>query len=85
MNFIDNPQAALRHYSTIALGMASSVLASWLAIPDAIKAGFPPQVASWIQWVTFIVVMAGLFGKFIDQTPRPGFPPIDPPQPKDAA
>ena len=78
MNFIDNPQAALRHYSTIALGLASSVLASWIAIPDAIKTGFPPQVAVWIQWVTF-----GLFGKFIDQTPRLGFPLIDPPQPKD--
>ena len=83
MNFIDNPQAALRHYSTIALGLASSVLASWIAIPDAIKTGFPPQVAVWIQWVTFGVVVFGLFGKFIDQTPRPGFPLIDPPQPKD--
>lgn len=74
MNLIDNPQAALRHYSTIALGMASSVLASWIAIPDAIKAGFPPQVAVWIQWVTFGVVVFGLIGKFIDQTPPASTP-----------
>ena len=83
MNFIDNPKAAIRHYSTIALAFATFLQGAWLAMPDAMKASFPAPVNEAVSWLTFGIVMAGLFGKFIDQTPRLGFPPIDPPQPKD--
>lgn len=70
IQWIDDPKVALRHYTTWALATASSVLAAWMAIPDAIKAGFPPAVAGWVQWATFGVVVFGLIGKFIDQPPK---------------
>lgn len=86
MNLIENPQAAIRHYSTLALAFATFLQGAWLAMPDSMKASFPAPVNEAVSWLTFGIVMAGLFGKFIDQTPRLGFPPINPPiSPKDAA
>ena len=86
MNFIANPKAAIRHYSTLALAFATFLQGAWLAMPDSMKASFPAQVTDAVSWLTFGIVMAGLFGKFIDQTPRLGLPPIEPPPapPKDA-
>ena len=86
MNFIDNPQTAIRHYSTLALAFATFLQGAWLAMPDGMKASFPAPVNEAVSWLTFGIVIAGLFGKFIDQTPRLGSPPVDPPAPpKDAA
>lgn len=70
MNFIDNPKAALKHYSTIALAFASFLQGAWLAMPEGMKASFPAPVNEAVSWITFGIVMAGLFGKFIDQTPK---------------
>lgn len=70
MKFIDNPKAAIKHYSTLALAFASFLQGAWLAMPDSMKASFPTQVNDAVSWITFGIVMAGLFGKFIDQTPK---------------
>ena len=78
MNFIDNPQAAIKHYSTVALAFATFLQGAWLAMPEGMKASFPAQVTDAVSWLTFGIVMAGLFGKFIDQTPRAA-PPKDAP------
>ena len=87
MNFIQNPKAALKHYSTKALALAGSVQLIWAGIPIADKALLPLTIHQWVAYVTAAVAVAGFFGKFIDQAPRLGLPPINPPPapPKDAA
>ena len=71
MTLISDPKAALRHYSTIALAFAGSIQGMWAALPEHVKQDLPDTVAKAIAWVTFAVAMAGLGGKFVDQsTPK---------------
>ena len=70
MKLIDNARAAWKHYSTIALTAASGLQGAWLSIPDAIKENLPVTVAQAVAWITFVVAVLGLGGKFIDQTPK---------------
>lgn len=67
MKLIDNAREAWHHYSTIALTAASGLQGAWLGIPEAIKDGLPELVGQAVSWVSFAIVMAGLFGKFIKQ------------------
>ena len=70
MKFIDNIRGVFHHYSTIALTAASGLQGAWLSIPDSIKAPLPGWVAQAVAWITLTVVLAGLGGKFIDQSPK---------------
>jgi hypothetical protein len=68
MKLIDNAKAAWYHYSTIALGAASGLQGGWLGMPDSIKAGLPEFVGHAVSWISFGIVVLGLFGKFVKQT-----------------
>lgn len=70
MRFIDNAREAWKHYSTIALTAASGLQGAWLGIPDAIKSGLPELVGHIVSWVAFVIVLLGLFGKFVKQDPK---------------
>lgn len=70
MKLINDCKAAWKHYSTIALTAASGLQGAWLSIPDSIKAPLPGWVAQAVAWITLTVVLAGLGGKFIDQSPK---------------
>ena len=70
MKLIDNKFAALKHYSTIALGMAGGLQGVWAGLPDSIKTDLPKSVGQAVAWVTLAVAVLGLGGKFIDQTPK---------------
>ena len=67
MTFIDDVKGAWRHYSTIALTAASGLQGAWISIPDAIKSGLPEIVGHGVSWISFAIVIVGLFGKFVKQ------------------
>lgn len=67
MKFIDDWKAAFHHYSTIALTAASGLQGAWISIPDAIKSGLPEIVGHAVSWISFGIVLLGLFGKFVKQ------------------
>lgn len=71
MKLIDDVRGAWRHYSTQALAMAASLQGTWLTIPDSVKADLPAWVSQTVAWIIFSVALAGLGGKFVDQTPKP--------------
>ena len=70
MKLVDNVKAVWRHYSTIALAMAGSLQGAWATLPDAIKATLPPEIGQAVAWITLGVLVLGLGGKFVDQTPK---------------
>lgn len=70
MRLVEDARACWRHYSTQALGMAASLQGVWLGIPDSIKADLPKSVGEAVAWITFVVALLGLGGKFVDQTPK---------------
>ena len=67
MKFVDDAKTVWHHYSTIALTAASGLQAAWISIPDAIKSGLPEIVGHGVSWISFGIVILGLFGKFIQQ------------------
>ena len=67
MKFVDDIQGTWKHYSTIALTAASGLQAAWISIPDAIKSGLPEIVGHGVSWISFGIVVLGLFGKFVQQ------------------
>ena len=67
MKFIDDAKSVWRHYSTIALTAASGLQGAWISIPDTIKSGLPELVGHAVSWVSFGIVVLGLFGKFVKQ------------------
>ena len=70
MKLVDNAKQVWRHYSTIALSMAAGLQGMWAGMPDSIKADLPDTVGKAVAWVTFMVAMFGLGGKFIVQAPK---------------
>ena len=70
MRLISDPKAVFRHYSTYALGFAASIQGAWAALPEHVKTTLPTSISEAVAWVTFLVTAWGLFGKFIDQTPK---------------
>lgn len=70
MKLIDNPLAALRHYSTFAMTLGVGLQGLWMAYPDDLKTALGADAVLWVARVTAIVLIAGLVGKVIDQTPK---------------
>ena len=67
MKFVDNIRGAWHHYSTIALTAASGLQGAWLSIPNEIKTNLPATVGQAVSWISFAIVVLGLFGKFVKQ------------------
>jgi hypothetical protein len=74
MKIIDNPKAALKSYSALALGAVTTVTGLWAAFPDEAKALIP---ADKLALITAGVAVLGFVGRFISQTKTPA--PIDAP------
>lgn len=70
MKLVDNCKAVWRHYSTMALGMAGGLQGLWALLDAETKANLPSTVGQAVAWITLAVAVAGLAGKFIDQTPK---------------
>ena len=67
MKLIDTWRETLRAYSTWALGAVAAIPALWLQVPDELKALIPAQ---GMAKITVLVAVAGLIGRFVDQTPQ---------------
>ena len=67
MKFVDDVKGAWQHYSTIALTAAGGLQGAWLSIPEAIKSNLPAMVGQVVSWVSLVIVLLGLFGKFVKQ------------------
>lgn len=68
MKLIEDWRAALRAYSTWALGAVAALPALWLQVPAEVKALIPAQD---VGKIAAIIAVAGLVGRFIDQTATP--------------
>ena len=71
--FIKNWRAALKHYSTIALGVTTALQSSLAGLPqEVIDSPLPfteATIGQLLVALSVCVVLLGLIGKFIDQTP----------------
>jgi len=67
MKLIDDVRGAFHHYSTIALTAASGVQGAWISIPNEIRENLPATVGQAVSWICFVIVVLGLFGKFVKQ------------------
>lgn len=70
MKFVDDCRGAWRHYSTQALAFVASVGMTWHSLPDWVTTQLPDWVPKTVAWGMTIVALAGLGGKFIDQSPK---------------
>lgn len=70
IDWIKDPKGALRHYTTIALAFLAFLNGALVLMPAEILAKFPPVVSQYMGWVLFGTAVAGLFGKFVDQSPK---------------
>jgi hypothetical protein len=70
MQIVTDVKARLRHFSTIALGLGTSIQAAWIAMPDDFKLSLGPDINNWVGKVTAAVLLWGLIGKFIQQQPK---------------
>ena len=70
MKLVDDIKEVWTHYSTIAMAMAGSLQGAWATLPDSVKATLPPEVGQAVAWITLAVLVLGLGGKFVDQTPK---------------
>ena len=70
MKLIDDIKGAWRHFSTIALALGTAIQGAWIAYPADLKLGLPPTAVSLINYALGAVLLWGLVGKFIDQTPK---------------
>ena len=76
MKLIVDWKRAHRYLSTQAMLLAGGVQATWVAIPDDLRASVP----HWIpQGVTGVLLAAGIVGRVIDQTPPTTQPVTVPP------
>lgn len=64
MKLIPNWKRALRGYSVMAQGAATSVLGAWLAIPEDMRAVVP----TWVVFAIVIVLLVlGIIGRLVAQ------------------
>ena len=67
MKLIENPRAAIKHYSTLALAGISSATATYLALPAAVQA-MVPYGDKAVLFGMLATAALGLIGKFVDQS-----------------
>ena len=70
MKLADDWKTYFHHYSTWALSALTGLGGVWATLPDEVKAGMPGWARTLVCWLIFSVALAGLTGKFIDQTPK---------------
>jgi hypothetical protein len=70
MKLVDDIGTRLKHFSTIALATGTAIQGAWIAFPDDLKTGLGPDAPHWISRLTAAVLLWGIVGKFIDQTPK---------------
>lgn len=67
MTLVDNAKQAWRWLSVQAMIVAAAIQASWLFIPEDMKASIPPNV---VQGVTLALLALGVAGRLVKQEPK---------------
>lgn len=62
---VDNAKNAWRWLSVQAMALAGAVQATWLALPDDMKASIP---SSYVQYLTLALVLLGIGGRLVKQS-----------------
>ena len=70
MKLVPKPASHWKHYSTQALALGVGIQGAWAVFPDDLKAGLGPDIVPWVSRVTAVILLWGLVGKFVDQTPK---------------
>jgi len=73
-NLVDNWRSAPRWVSMWCMAFASSVTGTWLLLPAEYQAMVPQNV---VHAGVFAVLIAGIIGRFIKQTPATPIAPGD--------
>ena len=81
MKFIEDVKVAWRHFSTIALAAGTAVQGVWMAYPSDLKAKLPVATVEIVSYVTGVILLWGLIGKFIQQPPKASDAPSPDPKP----
>ncbi len=66
-SLIPDWQRAWRWFSVQAMVLAGAINGTWAVIPDDMKASIP---AGFVQWLTIALLVFGVAGRLIDQTPK---------------
>lgn len=67
MKLIDDIKGAWRHFSTISLALGTAMQGAWMVFPADLKRGLNAEV---VGYVLGAILLWGLVGKFIDQSPK---------------
>ena len=70
MKIVEKPASRWKHYSTQALALGVGIQGACAVFPDDLKAGLGADIVPWVSRVTAVILLWGLVGKFIDQTPK---------------
>lgn len=72
MKLVENWRRAWRWISVQSMVVAVAVQGAWAFIPDDLRASFPKD---YLQAVTVLLLLVGVAGRLVKQTPEP---PKDP-------
>ena len=72
MKFVDDAAQCWRWISMKMMVLGSALQATWMYTPDDMKASLP---ANWINGLTLAVLLIGILGRLVDQSPQPPLPP----------
>lgn len=64
MKLVHNARRAWRWFSVQALTVQGAAAASWLAVPEDLRAAVPP---AWLAGAALVLALLGLAGRLIDQ------------------
>jgi len=75
MKLITDIRRVHRYFSAQAMVLAMGVQGAWVSIPDDLRSSVPHWVP---QVVTGVLLVAGIVGRCIDQTPATPKPTVPP-------
>jgi hypothetical protein len=64
MRLVHNARRAWRWFSVQAMALAGAVQATWVLIPDDMRASVPPD---WVALLTVALLVLGVAGRLVDQ------------------
>lgn len=67
MKFVKDVRRAWRWVSVQMMLLAGALQAAWIAMPDDLRASLPQSA---IQWITFGLLILGIGGRLVDQSPK---------------
>ena len=63
-DLVENASSAWKWLSVQAMALTGVVQATWLAMPEDMKASIP---ANWVQYLTLALLVLGIVGRMVKQ------------------